>query len=42
MHYLLDDRFGLAVENYLKREGQSMRQYLNELEDHQPIKKARK
>ena len=41
MHYLLDDRFGLAVENYLKKEGQSMRQYLNELEDHQPIKQAR-
>jgi len=38
MHYLLDDRFNEAVNKFLKREGQSMVQYINELEDHRPIK----
>lgn len=38
MHYLLDDRFYSAVHQFLKREGQSMHQYINELEEHQPIK----
>ncbi len=38
MHYLLDDRFNEAVNQFLKREGQSMVQYINELEDHRPIK----
>ncbi len=39
MHFLLDDRFASAVENYLKREGIAIHQHLNELEDHQPIKR---
>ena len=40
MHYLLDERFNEAVNQYLKREGQSMTQYINELEEHRPIKEA--
>jgi hypothetical protein len=39
-HYLFDPRFSKAVENFLKREGQAMHQYMNELEEHIPIKKA--
>jgi predicted N-acyltransferase len=39
-HYLSDDRFAKAVENFLKREGQAMYQYMNELEEHIPIKKS--
>jgi predicted N-acyltransferase len=40
MHYLVDDRFSSAIHQFLKREGQSMHQYINELEEHRPIKQA--
>ena len=40
MHYLVDDRFANAVENFLTQEGNSIHRYLNELVEHQPIKKA--
>jgi predicted N-acyltransferase len=40
MHYLVDDRFYNAVNHFLAREGQSMHQYINELEDHHPIKQV--
>lgn len=39
-HYLFDQRFYKAVENFLQREGQAMYQYMNELEEHIPIKTA--
>ena len=40
MHYLVDDRFANAVQNFLEQEGNSMHKYLNELVEHQPIKKS--
>ncbi len=40
MHYLVDDRFASAIEDFLQREGNSMHRYLNELVEHQPLKKA--
>lgn len=40
MHYLVDDRFANAVENFLNQEGNSIIRYLNELVEHQPIKKS--
>ena len=40
MHYLADRRFADAVENFLEREGQSMHRYINELEEHRPIKQS--
>ena len=38
MHYLFDQRFYRAVEDYLDREGMSMHNYINELSEHIPIK----
>jgi len=40
MHYLVDERFYDAVQNFLKREGTSMYHYINELSDHHPIKQT--
>lgn len=40
MHYLLDDRFYDAVQQFLKREGMSMYQYIDELAEHHPIKQS--
>lgn len=37
-HYIFDHRFSKAVENFLAREGQAMQEYMNELEEHIPIK----
>ena len=38
MHYLVDERFYDAVQQFLKREGMSMYRYIDELSDHHPIK----
>jgi uncharacterized protein len=38
MHYLSDQRFYRAVQDFLEREGMSMYRYINELSEHNPIK----
>jgi predicted N-acyltransferase len=40
MHYLLDERFYDAVNQFLKREGMSMYRYIDELSEHHPIKQT--
>ena len=40
MHYLVDERFYDAVQQFLKREGMSMYRYIDELSDHHPIKQS--
>jgi len=38
-HWLADDRFGQAVENFLRREGRAVEEYMSELEG--PYKRER-
>ena len=40
MHFLLDERFYDAVNQFLKREGMSMYRYIDELSEHHPIKQT--
>ncbi len=37
-HWVSDERFRVAVEHFLAREGQGIQQYLSELDDHSPFK----
>ena len=38
-HFITDERFSSAIENFLNREGSAIHNYYNELQDHLPFKK---
>ncbi len=37
-HWLRDERFAAAVQDFLAQEGQGMAQYVDELREHTPFK----
>ena len=39
-HYIKDERFSKAIENFLDREGLAINSYRSDLEDHLPFKKS--